>query len=165
MPFDPKAYGPEIAAILALDGDGRRPMALTRPTCVSDQARPRIAEAKIPETLRAGLYLYFGCWDDAHEVAQNIETREGSYWHAIVHRQEPDAGNAAYWFGQVGEHPIYAELAAATGAPWNPRAFVQLCHEAHGAAEARARELQLLEWQTLFDYCARAGRAMSESSL
>ena len=27
-PFDPGLYGPEVAAILALDGDGRRAMAL-----------------------------------------------------------------------------------------------------------------------------------------
>lgn len=139
MRFDPHAYGPEVAEILALGGDGGRPMALAEPKCTSEEARRRIAAAKIPETLRAGLYLYFGCWTEAHETAQDIASREGSYWHAIVHRQEPDAGNAAYWFGQVGSHPVLAELSKLAGDP---------------------EELQLAEWQLLFDYCAR----MSESS-
>jgi hypothetical protein len=171
MPFDSHAYGREVAAILALAGNGSRPMALAEPVCISEDARARIAAAKIPEILRAGLYLYFGCWNEAHETAQNIATREGSYWHAIVqniatregsywhaivHRQEPDAGNAGYWFGQVRTHPIFAELSAAAGEPWNPRTFVQLCERAREAeAVRRARDLQLLEWQLLFDYCAR----------
>ncbi len=34
------------------------------------------------------------------------ETRECELWHAILHRQEPDAGNAAYWFRQAGPHPV-----------------------------------------------------------
>jgi hypothetical protein len=166
MPFDPHAYGPEVATILALGGNGSRPMALAEPVCISEDARKRIAAAKIPETLRAGLYLYFGCWNEAHETAQNIATREGSYWHAMVHRQEPDAGNAGYWFGQVRTHPIFADLSAAAGEAWNPRTFIQQCERAREAeAVRRARELQLLEWQLLFDYCARQANAkMSESS-
>lgn len=166
MRFDSHAYGPEIGAILALGGDGLRPMALSHPTCASDDARARVAAAKIPETLRAGLFLYFGCWTEAHETAQEIATREGSYWHAIVHRQEPDAGNAGYWFAQVGEHPIFSELGKLSGEPWSPRAFIQMCERSRDASrESRARELQLLEWQLLFDYCARqAGAGVSESS-
>jgi|SRR5579883_341213 len=166
MRFDSHAYGPEIASILALGAGGERPMALAEPVCISADARARIAAAKIPETLRAGLYLYFGCWNEAHEVAQNIATREGSYWHAIVHRQEPDAGNAGYWFGQVRTHPIFAQLSEAAGTPWNPRTFIQQCERARSAEEKRrAQELQLLEWQLLFDYCAgQANARVSESS-
>ena len=163
MPFDPRAYGPAIAAILALGEDGERLMPLAQSHCSSEEARARIALAQLPGTLRAGLYLYFGCWADAHEVAQAVNTREGSYWHAIAHRQEPDAGNAGYWFGQVGRHPIFGELeklaADAKLAPWNPRAFVEMCEQARcqpgSALERRAMELQRTEWQLLFDYCAR----------
>jgi len=157
MRFDPAAYGPEVAAILAIDGSGERLMPLAHPRCVSEDARARIALANVSPAMRAGLYLYFGCWTDAHEVAQGIETREGSYWHAIVHRQEPDAGNAAYWFRQVGGHPIYAELGEAAGTRWDPRTFIECCERARpgSAEERRARELQRLEWQLLFDYCAK----------
>jgi|SRR5271157_4144411 len=143
MPFDPQAYGPEVAAILALDG------------CTPAEARQRLKaadprrlfpDARAPEAAMAGLYLYFGCWSDAHEIAQNIETPEGSYWHAIVHRQEPDAANSAYWFRQVGAHPIFPALARIAGvARWDP------------LETPVTLELQRAEWQLLFDYCARRG--------
>src|ERR1051326_6217760 len=103
MTFDAHSYGDSVAGILALDGDGQRPMALAQPRCTSPQAAALLRAAKPNELLPlaisadaavAGLYLYFGCWAEAHEAAQNIDTTEGSYWHAIVHRQEPDAGNS-----------------------------------------------------------------------
>jgi hypothetical protein len=164
MRFDPQAYGAEIAAVLAIEGNGQRLMPLAHPQCVSADARARIALAALPATLRAALYLYYGCWQDAHEAAAEVDTREGSYWHAIAHRQEPDAANAAWWFGQVGTHPIFAELETIAAdpalSPWNPLAFLDFCERARrqpgSAEEMRAREIQRAEWQLLFDYCARA---------
>ncbi len=50
----------------------------------------------------AGLLLLFGCWEQAHQVSQEDDSKEGSYWHGIVHRLEPDNSNAAYWFNRVG---------------------------------------------------------------
>src|SRR5579863_995376 len=106
-------YGAQVASILGLDGDGRRPIPLVAKQCSSEVARQRLgaataqdwfAGAFAPDAALAGLYVYFSCFEEAHRVAQDIETPEGSYWHAIVHRQEPDAGNAAYWFRQVGRH-------------------------------------------------------------
>ena len=108
--FDPHAYGEEIAGILALDGNGERLMPLAGGTCSSEEARSLVKASRLPPVELAGLYLYFSCWDDAHRVAQDIETPEGSYWHAIVHRQEPDPGNAAYWFRHLGRHPIFPAL-------------------------------------------------------
>ena len=52
----------------------------------------------------SGMFLYFSCLDEAHRIAQDISAPEGSYWHAIMHRQEPDPGNSAYWFRSVGRH-------------------------------------------------------------
>jgi hypothetical protein len=160
MPFDPHAYGEEVAAILALDGNGERLMPLVKGNCSSADARTRLKAAGArtlfpqslaPEAALAGLYFYFGCWTEAHETAQAIHTREGSYWHAIVHRQEPDAGNSAYWFRQVGAHPIFPALAKIAGvARWDPFEFIAQC----GRAASGALELQRAEWQLLFDYCA-----------
>ncbi len=164
MPFDPAAYGPEIASILALDGNGERLMPLVRTASDQPNVRAQIQALSAPPIMRAGLYLYFSFWDEAHETAQDITTPEGSYWHAIVHRQEPDAGNAGYWFGQVGTHPIFPALrerAAAIGVDfgprWNPRAFIDYCEQSrqHPGSdnERRALETQRAEWQLLFDYC------------
>jgi hypothetical protein len=160
MLFDPQAYGPQVAAILALDGNGERLTPLVQSGCSSPEALSRLkstsgtelfSKARAPQAALAGLYLYFGCWAEAHQVAQDIETPDGSYWHAIVHRQEPDAGNSSYWFRQVGRHPIFPALAKIAGTPrWDPFEFISLCER----AAPGALELQRAEWQLLFDYCA-----------
>lgn len=161
-------YGPEVAAILALDGERAMPLAMEGG---SEEARERLRsaspprlfpDARAPEAAFSGLYVYFSCFEEAHTIAQDIPTAEGSYWHAIVHRREPDAGNAACWFRQVGTHPIFPALARAArrGGAWDPFAFIELCEEARkqpgSELEARARAVQLIEWQLLFDWCAGA---------
>src|SRR5689334_20690538 len=116
MMFDSQAYGSEVAAILALGGNGERLMPLTGGTCSSAEAFDLLRRSQLAPPVLAGLYLYFSCWEEAHQTAQDLDTREGSYWHAIVHRQEPDAWNSGYWFRQVGKHPIFPELRAAAAA-------------------------------------------------
>jgi len=164
--FDPHAYGEEIARILALDGDGLRPMPLTAGKCTSAEARAVLKSSSVAPRVLAGLYLYFGCWGEAHTVAQDLDTPEGSYWHAIVHRQEPDAWNSGYWYRQVGRHAIFpalrsraAELGVDFGMQWDPITFIDFCERARvcpGSSEERkAMEVQLAEWQLLFDWCAR----------
>ena len=162
--FDSRAYGEEIANILALDGDGERLMPLVHGDCRTNQARELVKAAMIAPATRAGLYLYFDCWEEAHEAAQDIATPEGSYWHAIVHRREPDAGNSAYWFRQVGVHAIWGalqeratEIGVTSGAHWDAIAFIDYCERARpGSTEERkACEVQRAEWQLLFDWCAR----------
>jgi hypothetical protein len=174
MQFDPAAYGNEVCGILALDGNGQRLMPLALGRCSSEEARRQLAVAKAatlfpasraPEAALCGLYLYFSCVDEAHEIAQNINTPDGSYWHGIVHRQEPDADNARYWFRSAGAHPIFpslrqaaAEIGVTFGAQWDPFAFIDLCEKSRqqtgSAEEQRALAVQRVEWQLLFDYCA-----------
>ena len=178
MNFDPHAYGGQVSEILALDGSGQRLMPLSGGSCSSARAleilnlanaRELFPGARAPEAALAGLFLYFSCWDEAHRAAQDIATPDGSYWHAIVHRQEPDAGNSMYWFARVGRHPIFPALvreAAAngidSGTEWDPAAFIGYCERARrnpgSAEEGRALAVQLAEWQLLFDYCAAKKR-------
>jgi hypothetical protein len=182
MDFDPARYGPTIAELLALDRNGDRRMPLAGGTCCSPDAARLLREgycaddlraARAPEAALAGLWLYFSCMDEAHEVAQAVKSVEGAFWHAILHRQEPDAWNAKYWFRQVGRHPVFAALreaaadvaARAGGAiavpnPWDPHWFVDLCDGVRARPDdplyAIAQEMQTAEWQCLFDYCARS---------
>ncbi|HTX33694.1 MAG TPA: hypothetical protein VME43_01685 [Bryobacteraceae bacterium] len=173
MAFDPAIYNSEVAAILALAGDGRRPMPLAGGKA-AEEARQRIQaagaglfpQARAPEAAVAGLLVYFSCMDEAHEIAQRAENQDHNFWHGIVHRREPDAGNASYWFRRVGAHPVFPELRDEAarhgvdfGARWDPFAFIDLCERVRrqpgSAEEAGALAVQLAEWQLLFDYCAR----------
>ena len=68
--------------------------------------------------VRAGLLLLANDLDGSHRVSQSIETTDGSYWHGIMHRREPDYSNSKYWFRRVGDHEIFDGIAtAATSLP------------------------------------------------
>jgi hypothetical protein len=138
---------------------------------LSQPASKLFPNARHPQAALAGLLLRLGHWEQAHTVAQDISTAEGSYWHGIVHRIEPDSGNSGYWFRRVGTHPIFPELLQRAAdilkdrAPqhwrlknaWDPFLFIEWCDEARkagGDAEAAAVAIQMAEWQLLFDYCA-----------
>ena len=47
-----------------------------------------------------------GNWDAAHNIAQDIPTRLGSWIHALLHLIESDVGNAHYWFAKAGQKPV-----------------------------------------------------------
>jgi hypothetical protein len=61
------------------------------------------APPAVSESLKAMWYDGKGNWEEAHNVAQEINTREGSWIHAYLHRKEGDAGNAAYWYHRAGQ--------------------------------------------------------------
>jgi hypothetical protein len=180
--FDPTAYGERAASILALDQNGERLMPLAGGHCSSQEARRALAQLSAldlfpagtsPEGALSGLWLYFSCFDECHSLCQDLNTREGSFWHGILHRQEPDPGNAGYWFRQMGAHPtfprIHAEAAEILSRypavkfklkqDWDPMVFIDFCEAARRNAgsdsEKAALEIQRAEWQALFDYCAR----------
>jgi len=135
-------------------------------------ANEALSTSRSPEAAMAGLWLLAGDWERAHEIAQDLASAEGSYWHALVHRMEPDAWNSGYWFRRVGVHPVFAplrlraaELSAESGVRWDvpdrwdPIAFIDYCEQARrkagSAEEALAEEVQRAEWNLLFSYCAQ----------
>ncbi|GIW93318.1 MAG: hypothetical protein KatS3mg110_1359 [Pirellulaceae bacterium] len=59
----------------------------------------------------AGLWLLHNYLDQSHTLSQAIADSNGSFWHGIMHRREPDYGNAKYWFRRVGSHPVLDRLA------------------------------------------------------
>jgi hypothetical protein len=148
--------------------EGLTPKRLLAPRPVKNRA---MAEACL-----AGLWLWCDFLDQSHRISQDLATLEGSYWHAIMHRREPDYDNAKYWFRRVGQHPVYGRLASearqiatssgianeaaflATQATWDPYRFVDLCQLAaseRGPYDQLCRLIQRREWCLLFDYCSQ----------
>jgi hypothetical protein len=172
-PFDPTAFGPAVAPLLAGDrlpelGPGQPNLAakpllqsLTVETLFpSDATDPEMARACL-----AGLWLLHDFLDESHAISQEIDTPTGSFFHGILHRREPDYGNAKYWFRRIGPHPvlpIIADAAAECGfdpKTWSPIAFVDLCERHYGSgseAELALRHVQRREWQLLFAWCWRS---------
>ena len=145
MGFDTSQYSADVQTILAIDGNGARPMPLANGTMVragvdalsGKSASQLFPGAFSPEAALSGLYLYFCAYDQSHSISQDISSVEGSFWHGIMHRQEPDPGNSGYWFRRVGNHPVFPDLrdaAAEAGFPvkekWDPFAFIDYCEQA-----------------------------------
>jgi hypothetical protein len=137
--------------------------------------------------LAAGIYQWHDLLEDSHREAQSIEGKGalqlGDYWHAIMHRREPDYGNAKYWFRALGRHGLFGKLAELAGdvmttvaqrtnnaarrwaarllgaRGWDPFAFVDLCEECAGDENSElalaARRIQAIEMSLLMKACAR----------
>jgi len=43
-----------------------------------------------------------GDWEASHNIAQDIDTKEGAWIHAYLHRKEGDIWNADYWYRNAG---------------------------------------------------------------
>src|SRR5206468_10300168 len=114
MAFEKAAYGREIAALitdrLPILGPGS-PNESMRPQLAALTVEKAFSERKIADRNAArsclsGLWLWHDFLDESHRISQEIDTVDGSYWHAIMHRREPDYGNAKYWFRRVPQHAI-----------------------------------------------------------
>lgn len=128
--------------------------------------------------LQAAVWQCLGELDLSHRLSQQHEG-EGTdqmcdYWHAIMHRREPDYANSKYWFRQLGRHPVFPALAAmanrllATSSSceaawrqrllrsgnWDPFAMVDLTEAAAQvrSLEPLARRLQALELITAWEH-------------
>src|SRR3954468_18303870 len=132
--LDLQSYPEPIADLLR-----RLPLAPLGPGVPDESVRPALAALgeEVPAACRAGLWLAFDFLDESHRISQDLRTTEGSYWHAIMHRREPDASNSKYWWRRVGHHPVFRELAGdaaelgylGTGMDWDPFVFVDHCEE------------------------------------
>ncbi len=169
-PFTPSFYGPAIAELIV--GDRLNPLG---PGTPNHAVRAQLTAVDIgpmrdrdmAQACVAGLWLLHNFLDESHTISQDIATPTGSYWHGLMHRREPDASNAAYWFRRVGEHPIFPELAEeanslglrSLSSRWDPFVFIDLCekHRDTGTPDEQTlRRMQRREWEVLFDYCYRA---------
>ncbi|WP_424810969.1 hypothetical protein [Roseococcus sp. YIM B11640] len=70
--------------------------------------KAREDDAGLSAPLAALWWDFKGDWQRAHEFAQSVETEEGAWVHAYLHRKEGDLSNADYWYRRAGKRrPTY----------------------------------------------------------
>jgi hypothetical protein len=157
-------------------GPGPRP-GVESVTALDEQLTPSLKSSGLPaerqQLIRGLILLWHDHLDAAHGIAQNIEGADGAFVHGIMHRREPDFGNAAYWFRRVGGHSAHAQIALQVGSllktagepdlltslvrdgTWNPFAFIDACEKASSGPEPKQRllrEIQKIESGALLDW-------------
>ena len=104
----------------------------------------------------SGLWLLHHYLDESHQISQSVDTPEGSWWHAIMHRLEGDFGNSKYWYRRVGSHPCWeANSLELTGEPdgtWSPFDYVDQCRD-QSISQIELRRTAQMEWLVLFEHC------------
>ena len=68
--------------------------------------------ASLPPALRALWHDAKGDWEAAHQTAQDIDSADGAWIHAYLHRKEGDLGNAAYWYRRANKPDCRSSLEA-----------------------------------------------------
>lgn len=130
------------------------------------------------ELIRAVVLLWHDHLEAAHAIVQNSAGPDGALVHGIMHRREPDYGNAAYWFRRALDHPVFTTLGEAAkgrlasptenvlrdqlipAGRWDPFGFIAACEQGAQLSETHPRlkllrELQRLEFNLLLDWlCA-----------
>jgi hypothetical protein len=140
------------------------PSAPLGPGTPHEELRSKLNGLNLPPLCMSGLWLRCNFLPESHEISQELHSKEGSFWHAIMHRREPDASNSKYWFRRVGHHPVLKQLVERCpelGYNFtNPYDFVDFCekHRDTGTPEeALAKRVQQFEWELLFNYGSARG--------
>ena len=158
---------PELPALGPEPRRSRRPLAEVE-VLVSGFVGDRAQSASLETLLRSAALLWHDHLEESHAISQSIDTPDGSFLHGIMHRREPDYGNAKYWFRRVGIHPAFPDIQALVaetlkatrqetllhqlcpGGRWDPFAFIDACQDARNAGqETVLRQVQAREFEGL----------------
>lgn len=132
-------------------------------------------DARMLQSIAAGLWLWHDGLHQAHTLAQQIDTETGALWHAIVHRRQGDFANSKQWYAKCPNHPALMAINNQAGVVlndlpadnrlirltldgWNSAYLVDLVEQYHGLEKDEFHHilvvLQQLEWRVLLEYCA-----------
>jgi hypothetical protein len=174
---------PELVPRTPYDAALRDRLKGSAPERMLGDIAPERVHAHDAMAVLSGLLLWNDSLAESHTLSQGIQTQNGSYWHGIMHRREPDYSNSKYWFRQVGRHAIFPELHRAAldllragghgfrwatetagllenRGEWDPYAFIdwcQACEDGVLSPQSRAllEQIQLREIELLLEHSLR----------
>ena len=139
-----------------------------------DKVAPKLNNKYMAPLCLAGLQMANDCIWEAHEIVQDIDDMEASYWHAIMHRQEGDYPNASYWYRLVGNSDLYPQILNESQTylesiepatelrdilnwdSWDAFAIIEIYRRASSnnrQLQEQLYQLRLIEWSCLFARC------------
>jgi len=163
---EPPELGPDARAGVQTEAALQRTLNDILPTSKLPEERQQL--------IRALVLLWHDQLEPAHVIAQAIDNADGAFVHGIMHRREPDYGNAKYWFRRVDNHPAFAAMVRrvkelldartqtallkrlAPNGQWDSFAFIDLCEEAAhrktgNTTSSLLREIQRIETEALLE--------------
>ena len=69
-----------------------------------EEFRATFADSRPPNVSAALRALWHAArheWDAAHAIAQDIDSKDGAWVHAYLHRREGDLPNARWWYKEA----------------------------------------------------------------
>src|ERR1019366_10675911 len=123
----PKSYSSVVDKVLDAGGGSYELLVVRGETPkraheLLDQVRPEqlatgpVKSEPAATAMLAGLWLWHDGLKECHTLAQQLQTPEGSYWHAIMHRREGGFSNSKYWLAQYRGGSAGKQIAAGVAA-------------------------------------------------